>query len=375
MYKMMKAFGDAVVKKIAKSLPAWQQAVVKKLVPPCPPYRPEPPANADMLTPALVARLTVPVHFESYHVYSLQNVHVTWNGAVFQNLRLFAPSVMRNQFLSRFQDTLLLRQWVGEKVQVIGTKIAVCHNHWSTENYYHWLIDSLPRLLALRSLYPGMKLLLPRISALHPVPEFISTSARLLGFPDQLPLTPRQILSAQTVIMPDLTATSLTQRPELVRQVQKELLAALCPEPIQPFRRIYAARAEGFPRNLLNEPEVEGWLQQEGFEKVYFEQMTLLQQVCLMRETEVLLAVHGANMTNILFLPGTAKVIEIHNKEYSDPCYLRLASCLGLEYYICPCTGVDAKLGNQSDVVVDVALLQRITALTLNKNTQTADAN
>ena len=375
MYRLVKAVGDAVVKKIAKALPELQRVVVEKTFPTRASHRPAPPANAAMLSRALVARLTVPVHFKPYYIYCLRNVHVTWDGAVFHNLRLFGPSIVRRQFLSRFQDTLLLRQWVSKKVRVTGTDIAVCHNQWSTENYYHWLIDSLPRLLALRSVYPNIKLMLPRVSAFHPVPEFISTSARLLGFSDQLPLNSRQILSAQSVIMPSLTATSLTQRPELIRQVQQELLAALCPEPVQPFRRIYAARAAGFPRNLLNEPEVEEWLRQEGFEKVYFEQLSLQEQVRLMRETEVLLAVHGANMTNILFLPSTSKVIEIHNKEYSDPCYLRLASCLRLEFYICPCTGIDARLGNQSDVVVDMALLQRVTNLALAKNSQNVDVS
>jgi capsular polysaccharide biosynthesis protein len=100
-----------------------------------------------------------------------------------------------------------------------------------------------------------------------------------------------------------------------------------------------------------------------------------LEQARLMRETEVFLAVHGANMTNILFLPSTAKVIEIHNKEYSDPCYLRLASCLGLEFHICPSSGIDPSLGNQSNVVVDMALLQRITTLVLSKNPQNADVS
>ena len=373
MYRLVKAIGDVVLKKIAKALPELQRAIIIKAFPTRASYRPEPPANAAMLTRALVARLTVPVHFKPYYIYCLRNVHVTWDGAVFHNLRLFRPSIVKYQFLSRFQDTLLLRQWVSEKVRVIDTDMAVCHNQWSAENYYHWLIDTLPRLLALRSVYPGIKLMLPRVSALHPVPEFISTSARLLGFPDQLPLNSQQILSAQSVVMPSQTATSLTQRPELVRQVQQELLAALCPEPVQPFRRIYAARAAGYSRNLLNEPEVEEWLQQEGFEKVYFEQLSLLEQVHLMRETEVLLAVHGANMTNILFLPGTSRVIEIHNKNYSDPCYLRLASCLGLEFYICPCTGTDPSLGNQSDVVVDIKLLKCITNLALAKISQNAD--
>ena len=374
MYRLAKSAGDTLIKKIASVLPAWKRFVLKKTFPARAPYYPAAPANANMLSLALLARLVVPVHFKRYHIYELHNVNVTWDGAIFRNLRLFEPSIVRRQFISRFQDTLLLRQWVGKKVKVTGTAIAVCHNQWSTENYYHWLIDSLPRLLALRTIYPGMQLMLPQASSLQPIPNFISDSARLLGFSDQLSLNPRQILNAQSVIMPSLTATSLTQRPELMLQVQQELVSALCPEEVRPYRRIYAARSKDFPRNLLNEAEIEEWLQQEGFEKVYFEQMTLLEQVRLMRETEVLLAVHGANMTNIIFLHGTAKAIEIHNEEYSDPCYLRLASCLGLEYYICPCKGVDSKQRNQSDVVVDVALLRRIMDLTLAKTPQNMDA-
>ena len=307
----------------------------------------------------------MPIHYQDYHIYRLNNVHMTWDGAVFHNLRLFEPSIVRRQFLSRFQDTLLLRQWLGQRIKVSGGVIAVCHNQWSTENYYHWLIDSLPRLLALRTLHPGMLLMLPRASSFHDVPEYISSSAALLGFSDQLPLNPRQIFSAESVVLPNLTATSLSQRPELIRQVQAELIAALCPETVRPFRRIYASRAPGLPRNLLNEPEVEMWLQQQGFKKVYFERMTLLEQARLMRETEVLLGVHGAGLTNMLFLPSHAKVIEIHNEEYGDPCYLRLASCLELTLYICPSKGADKELGNQSDIVVDVLALQQITALAL----------
>ena len=359
-----------MVKRIATSLPKWQRSEMEKTFPSRSLYRPRPPANAAMLTRALLARLTAPIYFKPYHLYRLHDVNVTWDGAVFHNFRLFEPSIVRRRFLARFQDTLLLRQWVGEKVTVSDAAIAVCHNQWSTENYYHWLIDSLPRLLALRTLYPGMKLLLPQASAQQPVPEFIASSARILGFADYLPLNPRQVLSARSVILPSLTATALMQRPELMRQVRQELLAALCPEPVRPFRRVYVARSEKYPRILVNEPEVDAWLAEQGFEKVYFEQMTLQEQVRLMHETEVLLAVHGAGMANILFLPSTARVIEIHNQEYSDPCYLRLASCLHLTYYICPCNGVSTVLRNQSNVVVDVALLKSIMALALAQDNQ-----
>lgn len=367
MFGLVKTLADKFVRTIANALPVWRSAEVEKTFPTRLPYRPAAPVNASMLSTALLARLTEPIHYKAYRIYRLRNVHVTWDGAVFHNFQVFEPSIVRPYFVKRFQDTLLLRQWVGEKVKVSGEVIAVSHDQWSTENYYHWLVDSLPRLLALRSLHPGLKLMLPQASPLKAVPEFISSSASLFGFLNHLALNPRQILHVESIILPELTSESLTQRPELIRQVQEELLAALCPEPVRPFRRVFAARGAGVVRNWLNEAEAEVWLQQNGFEKIYFEGLSLLEQVRLMRETEVFLGVHGAGFANMLFLPGNAKVIELHNELYGDPCMLRLASCLELAYYICPCDGTDKSLGNQSDIIVDLTVLQRVTAFALSE--------
>lgn len=367
MYGLVRTVADAFIKTITMALPVWRRAMVEKTFPAHLPCRPTAPANASMLSATLVARLTETIHYDAYHIYRLHKVHVTWDGAVFHNFWVFEPSIVRRYFVKRFQDTLLLRQWLGEKVKVSGNMVAVCHDQWSTQNYYHWLIDSLPRLLALRSLYPGMQLMLPCASPLQAIPEFISKSATLFGFANHLSLNPRQILSAKSVILSELTANSLSQRPDLIREVQKELLAALCPETVRPFRRVYAARAAGLARNWLNEAEAEAWLQQNGFEKIYFEQLSLLEQARLMRETEMLLGVHGAGLANMLFLPSHAKVVELHNELYGDPCMLRLASCLSLAYYICPCDGTNDDLGNQSDVVVNLTVLQQVTALALTE--------
>ena len=79
-----------------------------------------------------------------------------------------------------------------------------------------------------------------------------------------------------------------------------------------------------------------------------------------MRETVVLLGVHGAGMTNMLFLPDGAPVIELLNDEHGDPCYFLLASCLGLPYFYAPAKGTNPEIGNQSDLAVDTLLLRQI---------------
>jgi capsular polysaccharide biosynthesis protein len=319
-----------------------------------------------MLPGEMVRRFSEPIHFPAHHIYRLRHVHATWDGAVFHNLRLFVPSIVQARFVSRFQDTLLLRQWVGEKVEEPSTCVAVCHDQWSVENYYHWLIDTLPRLLVLRQTHPAILLLLPQPLPPKQLPDYIQCSAAALGFTRYLPLNTRQILQAGCVVLPELTAPSLTQNPELIKQVQAELISALSPDPVPATRRVYAARASRGVRSIANASEVDALLQKLGFEKVYFEQLSFLEQIQLMRETKVFLGVHGAGMTNMLFLQNSARIIELLNEEHGDPCYFLLASCLGLAYYCAPCTGLNRELANQSDMVITITLLEQILAVALS---------
>lgn len=358
MYTLAKSLADALVRRVSQALPVWQRFAIEKEFPECPAYQPTPPANLSMFSAEVAQRFVETVYLPAHHIYRLPNVHVTWDGAVFHNLRVFVPSVVNAWFASRFQDTLLLRQWVGEKV--VAPRVAVCHDQWSVENYYHWLVDTLPRLLVLRQTHPNMLLMLPQPLLPKQLPDYISRSAAVLGFTNYLPVNTRQILQAGCVVLPELTAPSLSQNPALIKQVRFELLAALSPAPVLATRKIYAARSIRGVRGLVNEPEVDAVLLGFGFEKVYFEDFSFLEQISLMRETAVLVGVHGAGMTNMLFLPDSAKVIELLNQECGDLCYCRLASCLGLTYFFAPCTGINPALGNQSPMMSDVSQLQKI---------------
>jgi len=354
---------DALVRRVSQALPDWQRFSVEKVFPASPTYQPAPPANVAMFSVEVAQRFLEPVHFLPHRVYRLHNVHVTWDGAVFHNLRVFVPSVVNAWSASRFQDTLLLRQWLGKKV--VAPCVAVCHDQWSVENYYHWLVDTLPRLLVLRQTHPNMLLMLPQPLPPKELPDYISRSVAVFGFTNYLPVNTRQILRADCVVLPELTAPSLSQNPLLIKQVRAELLAALSPEPVRATRKVYAARAARSVRSIVNEPEVDALLQEAGFEKVYFEDFSFLEQIRLMRETAVFLGVHGAGMANVLFLQDDAIIIELLNEACGDLCYSRLASCLGLTYFFAPCTGLNPELGNQSPMISDVAMLERIIAESL----------
>lgn len=365
MYNLAKAATDSLLRWISRSLPAWQRYTVEKTLPARLPYQPAVPVNIALLPIEDRQRFVETLRFPEHRVYCLRNVHVTWDGGIFHNLRVFVPSIVHPRFASRFQDTLLLRQWVGEKVDLPEPCVAVCHDQWSVNNYYHWLVDTLPRLLVLRQMHPNVLLLLPQHWPRTEPRDYIGRSVAALGFTNYQMLHARQILRAECVIVPELTAPSLTQNPELIRKVRAQLLAAFNPTPPVATRRVYAARDSDGVRHVVNEQDMDALLESFGFEKIYFDRLSFLEQIQLMGETTLFMGIHGAAMTNMLFLSSQAKVIELLNKDCGELCYTRLASCLNLPYFFVPCTPTAPALGNQSPMVSDVAEVASVIALAI----------
>lgn len=365
MFSTAKKIADRVVQRIAQVFPPLKSSATEKIYPARKFYQPTPPVNAGMFSDKIIAPFLAAVQFREHSIYRLHDVYVTWNGAVFSNLRLFLPSLVHNWYAETFQDTLLLRQWIGEKVEAPRQGIAICHNQWSVENYYHWLADTLPRLLVLRQLHANMPLLLPQPVPPKQLPDYIRHTAAALGFTEYVPVNPRQILHAECVVVPELTATPITQNPELIRQVRAELVRAYSPAPTCPTRRVYAARPATGARKIVNEDDVDQVLAAYGFEKVYFERLSFFEQIQLMHETTVLLGVHGAGMTNMFFLQDGAKVLEMLYEEHQVHCYFWLASCFELPYFFIPCLCTEPEKTSHSDMKVDTDLLRQIIDLAL----------
>ena len=65
---------------------------------------------------------------------------------------------------------------------------------------------------------------------------------------------------------------------------------------------------------------------------VYMEEMSFKEQIELMKRTTIMIAVHGSGMSNIIFLPKDASVIEIFPFGFERPTYEFLARNIGINY-------------------------------------------
>lgn len=97
-------------------------------------------------------------------------------------------------------------------------------------------------------------------------------------------------------------------------------------------RKIYLSRRDAPRRRMRNEAELTARLKQIGFEVWRLDGMTVAEQQDLLASARVVVAEHGAALTNIVWCPKGATVVDIHPSVPAMPCFKILAELRGLRY-------------------------------------------
>jgi capsular polysaccharide biosynthesis protein len=191
------------------------------------------------------------------------------------------------------------------------------------DNHSHWLTAHLPKLLLLQRLGALNAVLLP-----NQTPPAIERSLEMAGLP------------ASSFVRFDETRPLHVRRLRFVsadrfaRELLEPVRAALTPNPRAPGRKIMISRAQARGRRLANEADLWAALEPRGFERVFMERLPFDDQVALMSETRVLAAPHGAGLTNMVFAPSGAHIIEIKDRAYPNPNFYALACAMGHQYWM-----------------------------------------
>jgi capsular polysaccharide biosynthesis protein len=241
-------------------------------------------------------------------------------------LTIHAPLTTEHPlYFQRWPRGVRRRHWRGSYFSLVS---VYCRG------YYHWIHDAL--------------------AALHQVLEWLPPSTRII-VPDGLSDVQIRLLEAMNVpaqricchhsneivtvdelyFVPPLTKTRFDD-PEVTQWLSDRLRKAFVEPsavPGQKSARLYVSRAKAARRRIVNESEVLAVLQPLGFEVIHAEDLSVDQQAACFAGAEMIVAPHGAGLTNLYFsTPGT-KVIEIlfDPIEYRS-CYWSLSEAMGMEY-------------------------------------------
>lgn len=178
----------------------------------------------------------------------------------------------------------------------------------SINPYYHFLLDVVPPLV----LAVGWKLPLDSV-LLGSSPPHMNEVMALLN--DRFGRMPNVIHRHEPGLHQVRDALFHRQNtlPVGERKRLLELLLDLQPPPEQPGpgRRLFLGRSAANSRRCLNEAELIASLASRDVEPFTLSGMTIRQQADLLRSADLIVAIHGASLANLVFARAGTPVIEI----------------------------------------------------------------
>jgi capsular polysaccharide biosynthesis protein len=198
-----------------------------------------------------------------------------------------------------------------------------------SENYYHWIMDSLPRLCLLENFIHVIDYFI--------VPEklnpFHIETLKYWGIDQSrlIKIGAEDKLYFENLFVPSLPGSEGNSSMWAVEYLRKKFLVNL--NPINKTDYIYFSRKNANSRYIVNESEVIKSLSQRGFSVYEMSSHSFEEQIAYVSKAKVIVSVHGADLTNLLFADN-CKVLEIFSPDYiRTDCYFTLAKQLDLEYW------------------------------------------
>ena len=311
------------------------------------------PENCDEELSSLLKK-----HQISYHktpkILTLKNAFVSYEGLVMKNFLLvigcafnligFRDKTFYFQFWKLSLEKYLVSKF-GKSIPSIhlDETVAIIHSKWF--NYAFWINSYLPRLIELIESKKSFKLLYPEHWDNIPYVKLVLDELKIevIRVPKDHQVFAKKLLLPQTR---KWTSSFEAKRIQSVRELlmniaQEKLTNAKFPQ------KIYLTRKNRGNRCAENEAEVMQLLAKEGFEAIAFEDYSIWEQIKMMSESTHFISIHGAGLTNLIFLKEGAKVLELVNRQYAQKEYTfpfwKLAQTVNIQYAIQLCDAVNQR--------------------------------
>lgn len=224
---------------------------------------------------------------------------------------------------------LAFRRFAPRTSKRLEGTVAYLSNDWAN-NYYHWMQLTLPLLLAYKELAAGVHIDHYYVGEqVHA--GFQQETLDVLGIPVskvvRQPCRADRMLCAFRIHPAE---HGVYYRDPWGHQFVRSLFIA--PRQLRPSRKLFVRRGSSSIRQAENEADVVRSLRARGFEDVAMEGLTVAQQARLFSEAAVVVGVHGAALTNLLFAPPGARIVEIFPPGVRETSYFAAAAHGKLSY-------------------------------------------
>jgi Glycosyltransferase 61 len=219
------------------------------------------------------------------------------------------------------------------KAQPLGGRTAIVVTPEAPANYYHWLLDLLPRVALIRETaknFENFERIL--INGSHAPYEQPSLAAFGVPANKLIYVDAHDRFRVASAIIPSMDHSSKIVAPWKLRALCR-MRDAVVGSDISTPSRIYISRKSAAVRRVLNETDLASALHEAGFTMIELEPLPWSEQVRLFSNATVVLAPHGAALANIAFCRSNTVVAEIATRAGYRDFYLRLAASGSFRYH------------------------------------------
>jgi hypothetical protein len=195
----------------------------------------------------------------------------------------------------------------------------------NSDNYFHWLLDSVPRWKMLQT-------------AKHWDYDYVLLHSQPVPFQDEvldlleIPVSKR--LRCSKNFVHQFERLVVPSMPFILEEIPPWVcvwVRSLFPGQADGPDKIYLRRGPG-RRRLVNEAELETELQKRGFVSVQPDRLSVAEQAKILSSARSVVAPHGAALTNMVFAPTGALLLDLFHPGHKNRCLINLAGSCGHRY-------------------------------------------
>lgn len=232
--------------------------------------------------------------------------------------------------------------------QTVDGCIAVTTDGGGGLNYWHWLLDILPRVYLLKHGDIWSKVDYFLID--KPFPKMLMALA-ILGVQEHQIIWTQYGHSLRTrlTIVPQF----IQEKTNWIVNFLREYFLPYADNSLVASPKVYISRKKASRRRILNEDQVLDYLIPRGYMPCYLEDLSFPEQIALFKTARYVIGLHGAGLTNIIWCETGGRVLEIFPDVPWRDCYWILANEAGLDYYYWyPTAQKESKTASYDDEIV-----------------------
>ena len=270
---------------------------------------------------------------------------------------------------SRISENIVFKEGTPKILKPVSSPLfSMLTGGAGKNNYFHWLFDVLPRLEILKKSgfkKKNIKFLVPALKFKYQIETLNNLNISIKNcysserykhiFSKELISTDHPYVKKNN---PSLSINNIPlwiikwQRKNFFKKISNRKFL---------FNKIYISRSDSQTNNfrfILNENEVINFLKKKDFKILTLSSFKFIDQVKIFKNAKIIIGLHGAGLSNIIFCKPRTRIIEIQSKAGGD-LYKNLSISCKLNYKRILVKSLDKNLIHQSGkYVVNISMLK-----------------